>query len=90
MGSAVKDIKSKAELDEAVNGAFPVILHFWASWCEASKPMDQVFAHLAIDFPHARFFRVLPFPHFVLFMLLSRMILASADVALDADRLAGV
>ncbi|XP_020093366.1 monothiol glutaredoxin-S11-like [Ananas comosus] len=58
MDSAVKDIKSKAELDEAVNGASPVILHFWASWCEASKPMDQVFAHLATDFPHARFFRV--------------------------------
>uniref|UniRef100_A0A452YJZ0 Thioredoxin domain-containing protein n=1 Tax=Aegilops tauschii subsp. strangulata TaxID=200361 RepID=A0A452YJZ0_AEGTS len=33
-------------------------VHFWASWCEASKQMDEVFAHLAVDFPHALFLRV--------------------------------
>ncbi|ONK71382.1 uncharacterized protein A4U43_C04F7970 [Asparagus officinalis] len=57
MGS-VKDLKSKQELDEALNGSSPVVLHFWASWCEASKQMDQVFSHLSTDFPHALFFRV--------------------------------
>lgn len=57
MGS-VKDVQSKKELDDALLGPVSVVLHFWASWCEASKQMDQVFAHLATDFPHALFFRV--------------------------------
>ncbi|XP_065019225.1 monothiol glutaredoxin-S11-like [Musa acuminata AAA Group] len=57
-GSGVKDIGSKADLDDALRGEAPVIVHFWASWCAASKQMDQVFAHLAADFPHALFFRV--------------------------------
>ncbi|XP_072956954.1 monothiol glutaredoxin-S11 [Typha angustifolia] len=56
--ASVKEIGSKVELDEALRGEKPVMLHFWASWCEASKQMDQVFAHLATDFPHALFFRV--------------------------------
>ncbi|KAJ8464884.1 hypothetical protein OPV22_027436 [Ensete ventricosum] len=54
----VKDVVSKAELDEVLHGAAPVVVHFWASWCEASKQMDQVFAHLATDFPQALFLRV--------------------------------
>ncbi|URD88187.1 Glutaredoxin [Musa troglodytarum] len=57
-GGVVKDVGSKAELDEALHGAAPVLVHFWASWCEASKQMDQVFAHLATDFPRALFLRV--------------------------------
>ncbi|EXC18129.1 Monothiol glutaredoxin-S17 [Morus notabilis] len=58
MGGTVKDVQSKQELDTLVRSGAPVILHFWASWCEASKHMDQVFSHLSIDFPHAHFFRV--------------------------------
>ncbi|KAL0442773.1 UNVERIFIED_CONTAM: Monothiol glutaredoxin-S17 [Sesamum latifolium] len=57
-GGAVKDVKSKAELEATVAQGAPVVLHFWASWCEASKHMDQVFSHLSIDFPLARFLRV--------------------------------
>ncbi|XP_050213523.1 monothiol glutaredoxin-S17 [Mercurialis annua] len=57
-GGSVKDLKSKAELDTLNNGGAPVILHFWASWCDASKHMDQVFSHLSTDFPHAHFLRV--------------------------------
>ncbi|KAF9610839.1 hypothetical protein IFM89_025249 [Coptis chinensis] len=59
MGGTVKDVVSKEELDKTVShhgGA--VILNFWASWCEASKQMDQVFSHLSTDFPHTLFFRV--------------------------------
>ncbi|KAK7319676.1 hypothetical protein RJT34_04399 [Clitoria ternatea] len=58
MGGSVKDVKSKSEVDEVVGTASPVILHFWASWCEASKHMDQLFSHLSTDFPHAHFLRV--------------------------------
>ncbi|KAM1008586.1 hypothetical protein FF1_004966 [Malus domestica] len=58
MGGSVKDVQSKKELDSLVHGGAPVILHFWASWCEASKHMDEVFAHLSTDFPHAHFLRV--------------------------------
>ncbi|XP_061349391.1 monothiol glutaredoxin-S17 [Gastrolobium bilobum] len=58
MGGSVKDVKSKVEVDEVVRGGSPVVLHFWASWCEASKHMDKVFSHLSIDFPHTHFFRV--------------------------------
>jgi len=54
----VKDVRSKKEFDEMVKSCSPFILHFWASWCEASKQMDQVFAHLSADFPHVHFFRV--------------------------------
>ncbi|CAI9087472.1 OLC1v1021546C1 [Oldenlandia corymbosa var. corymbosa] len=57
---SVKELQSKAALDKLLseNQSGAVILHFWASWCEASKQMDQVFAHLSTDFPHAHFFRV--------------------------------
>ncbi|RID70755.1 hypothetical protein BRARA_C02743 [Brassica rapa] len=58
MGGAVKDIASKSELDNIRQSGAPVVLHFWASWCDASKQMDQVFSHLATDFPRAHFFRV--------------------------------
>ncbi|KAK0578464.1 hypothetical protein LWI29_010798 [Acer saccharum] len=57
-GGSVKELKSKAELDNVRQSGAPVILHFWASWCDASKHMDKVFSHLSIDFPHAHFFRV--------------------------------
>lgn len=57
-GGLVKDVGSKGELDRTINLGQPVIMHFWASWCEASKQMDQVFSHLSIDFPHADFLRV--------------------------------
>ncbi|RDY13558.1 Monothiol glutaredoxin-S17, partial [Mucuna pruriens] len=58
MGGSVKDVKSKGEVDEVVRSGSPVILHFWASWCEASKHMDQLFSHLSTDFPNAHFLRV--------------------------------
>ncbi|XP_010529416.1 PREDICTED: monothiol glutaredoxin-S17-like [Tarenaya hassleriana] len=58
MGGSVKDVASKAELDNVRQSGAPVILHFWASWCDASKQMDQVFSHLATDFPRAHFLRV--------------------------------
>ncbi|GER25425.1 glutaredoxin [Striga asiatica] len=61
-GGSVKEVKSMAELDNTVGEGVPVILHFWASWCDASKHMDQVFSHLSTDFPLARFLRV----HFLL------------------------
>lgn len=54
----MKEIKSKAELDKLLSEGPPVALHFWASWCEASKQMDQVFSHLSTDFPHAHFLKV--------------------------------
>ncbi|KAI4299372.1 hypothetical protein L6164_032839 [Bauhinia variegata] len=58
MGGSVKDVQSKKELDDLVKTGAPVVLHFWASWCEASKHMDQVFSRLSTDFPHASFLRV--------------------------------
>ncbi|KAL6562133.1 Monothiol glutaredoxin-S17 [Orobanche gracilis] len=54
----VKEVKSRRELDTTIGEGIPVILHFWASWCDASKQMDQVFSHLSTDFPLARFLRV--------------------------------
>ena len=58
MGGSVKDVQSKQELDDLVRTGAPVILHFWASWCEASKHMDKVFSHLSVDFPLLHFLRV--------------------------------
>ncbi|KAF3971045.1 hypothetical protein CMV_005324 [Castanea mollissima] len=54
---SLKDVQSKAELDKVVRSDAAVSVHFWASWCEASKPMDNVFSHLSTDFPHAHFLR---------------------------------
>ncbi|XAR66454.1 Peptide-N(4)-(N-acetyl-beta-glucosaminyl)asparagine amidase [Bertholletia excelsa] len=58
MGGSVRDVHSKPELDGLIKEGSAVILHFWASWCDASKQMDQVFSHLSTDFPHAHFLRV--------------------------------
>lgn len=57
----MKDVHSKSEVDALIQNGAPLILHFWAEWCEASKPMDKVFTHLSVDFPHAVFVRVLQF-----------------------------
>nr|GEZ66236.1 monothiol glutaredoxin-S17 [Tanacetum cinerariifolium] len=57
MGS-VKDVNSKEEVENLVKDGSAVMLHFWASWCDASKHMDQVFSHLSTDFPNAHFLRV--------------------------------
>lgn len=67
VGGSVKELKTKEELDHVRQSGAPVILHFWASWCEASKHMDQVFSHLSTDFPHAHFFRVSFFVFFSFF-----------------------
>ncbi|KAH0717958.1 hypothetical protein KY285_013989 [Solanum tuberosum] len=64
-GGSVKEVQSKTELDKIVADGSPAILHFWASWCEASKHMDQVFSHLSTDFPHAHFLRVSKSSQFV-------------------------
>ncbi|BFG27755.1 hypothetical protein CerSpe_140290 [Prunus speciosa] len=58
MGGSAKDVQSKKELDSVVHSGSPVVLHFVASRCEASKHIDEVFAHLSTDFPHAHFLRV--------------------------------
>ncbi|KAJ9168863.1 hypothetical protein P3X46_020346 [Hevea brasiliensis] len=58
MGGSVKEVQSKSELDDLRSSGAPVIVHFWASWCDASKHMDQVFSHLSTDFPNAHFLRV--------------------------------
>lgn len=58
-GGSVKDVQSKGELDGLRQSGATLILHFWASWCEASKHMDQVFSHLSTDFPNSHFLRVL-------------------------------
>ncbi|KAG9148896.1 hypothetical protein Leryth_027071 [Lithospermum erythrorhizon] len=62
---SIKDVHSKAELDKVLEDGKAVILHFWATWCEASKQMDQVFAHLSTDFPHAHFLRFWNNPRFI-------------------------
>eukprot|EP00252_Welwitschia_mirabilis_P026330 TRINITY_DN860_c0_g1_i1.p1 TRINITY_DN860_c0_g1~~TRINITY_DN860_c0_g1_i1.p1 ORF type:complete len:499 (-),score=91.23 TRINITY_DN860_c0_g1_i1:320-1816(-) len=58
MGKSVKDVQSKAELEEIVKEGRPVIVHFWAEWCDASQHMDRVFSHLCTDTPQADFLRV--------------------------------
>ncbi|KDP20960.1 hypothetical protein JCGZ_21431 [Jatropha curcas] len=58
MGGTVKDVQSKAELDNVRSSGAPVAVHFWASWCDASKHMDQVFSHLSTDFPNVHCLRV--------------------------------
>ncbi|KAL5560520.1 hypothetical protein UlMin_036731 [Ulmus minor] len=52
---AVFSVDASFIMDFKVWSGVPVFLHFWSSWCKASKHMDQVFAHLSIDFPHAHF-----------------------------------
>ncbi|KAK4798422.1 hypothetical protein SAY86_030748 [Trapa natans] len=58
MSGTVKEVKSKEELDGLIKSGAPTFLHFWASWCDASKHMDQVFSHLSTDFPFSHFLRV--------------------------------
>ncbi|XP_044946261.1 uncharacterized protein LOC123395338 isoform X2 [Hordeum vulgare subsp. vulgare] len=57
-GGAVMEVGSTVELDAAVGGARATAVHFWAASCDASKQMDEDFAHLAVDFPHVLFLRV--------------------------------
>ncbi|CAL5408791.1 unnamed protein product [Camellia sinensis] len=58
MGGSVRDMQSKGEVDSVMKDGSPVIIHFWAFWCQASKQMDQLFSHLSTDFPHSHFLRV--------------------------------
>ncbi|THG12696.1 hypothetical protein TEA_026823 [Camellia sinensis var. sinensis] len=60
MGGSVRDMQSKGEVDSVMKDGSPVIIHFWAFWCQASKQMDQLFSHLSTDFPHSHFLRQTP------------------------------
>ncbi|KAG7026577.1 Monothiol glutaredoxin-S17 [Cucurbita argyrosperma subsp. argyrosperma] len=63
MSGSVKDVQSKAELDGLLRSDALVILHFWASWCEASKHMDQVEAEEQPEISEA--YSVAAVPYFV-------------------------
>ncbi|KAJ7524563.1 hypothetical protein O6H91_01G173800 [Diphasiastrum complanatum] len=56
--SSVKDVISKAHFDALLKEGDPAVLHFWASWCQASNQMDAVFTQLCTDTPQALFLRV--------------------------------
>lgn len=58
MGVAVKELRSKAQLEEALREKSSAALHFWASWCPASAQMDAIFSHLSSENPNTHFFRV--------------------------------
>ncbi|KAH7287719.1 hypothetical protein KP509_32G070700 [Ceratopteris richardii] len=58
MAATVKDLRSKAELDEVLKKKGSAVLHFWASWCAASSQMDAVMSHLCTEHPKIDFFRV--------------------------------
>ncbi|CAM8984647.1 unnamed protein product [Rhodiola kirilowii] len=65
MGGSVKDVQSKSELENLIQDGAPVILHFWAPWCEASKPMDKVEAEEQPEISEA--YSVSSVPYFVFF-----------------------
>lgn len=66
MAGTVKKLESKDELDSILeaqksnnnNNLELVVLHFGATWCEASQDMDSVIIQLSVDTPRAQFFQV--------------------------------
>eukprot|EP00898_Chlorokybus_atmophyticus_P000242 jgi/Chlat1/1218/Chrsp115S01674 len=56
--SVLRDVGSQAELDGLVASGAPVVVHFWAGWCEPCQHMDMVMAQLQLQYPHARFIRI--------------------------------
>eukprot|EP00197_Chlamydomonas_leiostraca_P001244 CAMPEP_0202885472 /NCGR_PEP_ID=MMETSP1391-20130828/41680_1 /ASSEMBLY_ACC=CAM_ASM_000867 /TAXON_ID=1034604 /ORGANISM="Chlamydomonas leiostraca, Strain SAG 11-49" /LENGTH=376 /DNA_ID=CAMNT_0049568719 /DNA_START=90 /DNA_END=1220 /DNA_ORIENTATION=- len=56
--ASLKDVGSQKDVDAASSSGQPVVLHFWASWCEPCKHMDTVMAQLAKDHPSVTFMRV--------------------------------
>ncbi|GFR41865.1 hypothetical protein Agub_g2646 [Astrephomene gubernaculifera] len=48
---AVVDVRSSKDLQAAIANDKPIVLHFWARWCEPCSHMDSVLTQLASDLP---------------------------------------
>ncbi|KIM69953.1 hypothetical protein SCLCIDRAFT_18963 [Scleroderma citrinum Foug A] len=51
-------LTSIAHFESVINNHRPVIIEFWAEWCEVCRPMSAQFAQLATQNPAAQFYRL--------------------------------
>ncbi|KAH7886331.1 thioredoxin-like protein [Phlebopus sp. FC_14] len=54
----VSYITTMSQFESVINGGSPVIIEFWAEWCETCRSISPLFDQLATQNPAAQFYRL--------------------------------
>jgi thioredoxin 1 len=56
---SLTNIQTQEEFDKQVlQSVDPVVIHFWAAWCDLCDDMDRFCVQLGQKFPNVKFYKV--------------------------------